>query len=156
MRRILLSSAGVALTLFAGGCVRYPPDYSPYYQSVPLGMSAVPRGRERHALVPDACLAYAEEIGPGGERLPPGCANAVNLMRMVESERDLVRGRKLGPAPAAPAATAAQRYIYGTDGATGGAIGVDIGRGPGTSQEEPVATPRPNTSTGGAAAKAAR
>lgn len=153
MRRILLSSAGVALTLLAGGCVRYPSDYSPHYQSVPLGLSAA-SGRERHVSVPDACLAYAEEIGPAGERLPAGCANAINLMQMVESERDLFRGRKLGPAPAAPAATAAQRYLYGTDGASG-AAGIDTGRGPGTSQEEPVATPRPNTNTG-TTAKAAR
>jgi type IV pilus biogenesis protein CpaD/CtpE len=154
MRRVLLPSAGVALALLAGGCVRYPSDYSPHYQSVPLGMSAV-SGRERHATVPDACLAYAEEIGPGGERLPAGCANAINLMQMVERERDLFHGRKLGPAPAAPAAHAAERYIDGTDGAVGGAAGTDIGRGPGTSQEEPVARPRPNTNTG-VTAKAAR
>src|SRR5262245_53820425 len=105
MRRVLLPSAGVALTLLAGGCVRYPSDYSPYYQSVPLGVSAI-SGRARHATatVPDACLAYAEEIGPGGERLPAGCANAINLMQMVERERDLHQGRTLGPALAAPAA----------------------------------------------------
>ena len=155
MRRVLLPSAGVALALLAGGCVRYPPDYSPYYQSVPLGVSAASRGRERHALVPEACLAYPEEIGPGGERLPPGCANALTLMGMVESKEDLVRPRKLGPAPAAPAAHAAQRYIDGTDGTVGGAAGTDIGRGTGTTQEEPVASPRPNTNTG-VTAKAAR
>jgi hypothetical protein len=150
MRRILLSSAGVAVALLAGGCVRYPPDYSPYYQSVPVVSAG---GRERHALVPKACLAYPDEIGPGGERLPPGCANAYTLMHMVERKPDLVHGRNLGRAPAAPAATAAQRYIYGTDGVVGGAAGTDSGRGPATSQEEPVARPRPNP---GATTKAAR
>src|SRR5262245_49270832 len=154
MRRILLSSAGVALTLLAGGCVRYPSDYSPYYQSVPLGMSAV-SGRQPYAPVPDACLAYAEDIGPGGERLPAGCANAVNLAHMVERKRDLFHGRPLGPAPAAPAATAAQRYIYGTDGLVGGAVGIDTGRGPGTTQEEPVPSPRPAPNPG-TTVKAAR
>jgi hypothetical protein len=153
MHRVLLSSAGVALTLLAGGCVRYPPDYSSYYQSVPLGVSAGSGGRERHALVPDACLNYGHDVGPAGERLPAGCANAYNLMRMVEREQDLVRGRKLGPAPAAPAARAAQRYIDGADGPIGGAAGTAPGRGPATSQEEPVARPRPNTDT---IAKAAR
>src|SRR5262245_9444131 len=154
MHRVLLSSAGVALTLLAGGCVRYPPDYSSYYQSVPLGVSAGPGGRGRYALVPDACLSYGhDDVGPAGERLPAGCANAYNLMRMVEREQDLVRPRKLGPAPAAPAARAAQRYIDGTDGPIGGAAGTDAGHGPATSQEEPVARPRPNTGT---VAKAAR
>lgn len=154
MRRALLLSAGIAVALLAGGCVRYPPDYSPYYQSVPLGVSAGPGGRERYALVPDACLDYGSgDVGPAGERLPAGCANAYNLMRMVEREQDLLRGRKLGLAPAAPAARAAQRYIDGTDTAIGGGAGGNTGRGPATTQEEPVATPRPNPGT---VAKAAR
>ena len=146
MRRALLWSAGMSVVLLAGGCVRYPPDYSPFYQSVPLGVSAGPGGRARYAVVPDACLSYGPgDVGPAGGRLPAGCANAYNLMRIVERERDLLRGRKLGPAPAAPAARAAQRYIDGTDNFVGGAAGIDAGRGPATSQEEPVASPRQAT-----------
>jgi type IV pilus biogenesis protein CpaD/CtpE len=54
---------------------------------------------------------------------PPGCANAYNLQRMVVQEDDLVYGRELDPAVAAPAARAAQRYIDGrTDPVLGGGV----------------------------------
>ena len=41
---------------------------------------------------------------------------------MAEREGDLLRGRRLGPAPAAPSARAAQKYIYGTEGSLGAGI----------------------------------
>jgi hypothetical protein len=41
---------------------------------------------------------------------------------MAERQSDLVRGRPLGAAPAAPSARAAQEYIYGTKGTLGGGV----------------------------------
>jgi hypothetical protein len=58
-----------------------------------------------------------------GPRVPPGCANAYNLLHMVERERDLVEGRKLGQAPAGPSARAAQKYLYGSTGPLGASVG---------------------------------
>lgn len=57
----------------------------------------------------DACVALA---GEGSTRqLPPGCANAVNLMRMVERPAELRKGSDGGSALAAPVGRAAQRYL---------------------------------------------
>jgi hypothetical protein len=143
MHRIVLSFVVIAVLLPSGGCVRYPPDHSPYYQAVPLG-AVDRRGRERYAMVPEACLVHDPAgVGLGEDRLPPGCANAYNLERMADRGGDLVRGRPLGPAAAAPAARAAQSYIDGTDGtdgATGGAAGGVGGGGVATTQEEAVGT----------------
>ena len=99
-----------------------PPDYSPHYTHVAVMNEA---GKTRRVLVPEACLA-AERQSPadtGDPRLPPGCANAFNLQRMAERKRDLTQGRPLGPAPAAPATRAAQKYLDGRDTpALGGAF----------------------------------
>ncbi|NJM35453.1 MAG: hypothetical protein HC850_12920 [Rhodomicrobium sp.] len=89
-----------------------PPDYSPNHVPIKLVSDS---GREKTKLVPEACLMpddqSAADYGPA--RLPPGCANNYNLQRIVERKRDLTNGRPLGPAPAAPASRAAQRYIDG-------------------------------------------
>jgi hypothetical protein len=61
---------------------------------------------------PDACLAIAD-AREGAPRLPTGCANALNLQRMVERPDDLRRGRDTGPSFAAPVAQAAERYLRG-------------------------------------------
>ena len=62
----------------------------------------------------------------------PGCANAHNLQRMAERQSDLVRGRPLGAAPAAPTARAAQEYIYGMPRGT---LGGGLPRLPGTTPQ---------------------
>jgi hypothetical protein len=91
-----------------------PPDYSPGYVQVPVA-SPDHSGRVYHERVPEACLVPdPTDKGLGGNRLPPGCANNANLVAMAERKRDVTKGRKLGPAPAAPSARAAQKYIYGT------------------------------------------
>ena len=61
--------------------------------------------------LPRACLS---DVGmrPGGF-LPPGCANALNLLGMVADKRDLLQGREMGPAFVAPAAAAVERYLGG-------------------------------------------
>jgi hypothetical protein len=98
-----------------------PPDYSPDYTSVPV---VAPNGKTRWVLVPKACLVPdATEPPLLGPHLPPGCANAHNLQRMAERKSDLVYGRPLGAAPAAPTARAAQEYIYGKKGDLPGTLG---------------------------------
>ena len=59
---------------------------------------------------------------PLADGLPAGCANDYNLLHMAEREGDLLRGRRLGAAPAAPSARAAEKYIYGGDGPLGAGI----------------------------------
>jgi hypothetical protein len=107
-------------TVYWGTFPQQPPDYSPDYASVPV---VDHKGRTRYVLVPRACLTpdgtEPQFLGP---HLPPGCANAHNLQRMAERQSDLVRGRPLGAAPAAPTARAAQEYIYGTKGTLGGGL----------------------------------
>jgi len=112
-----------------------PPDYSPDYVYVPA-----------YGLVPRACEAPDPTMVPHlGPRLPPGCANAYNLLRMAERKSDLVHGRPLGAAPAAPTARAAQEYIYGAKGTLGGGLPRTPGSpppGPGAESEteKPAAT----------------
>ena len=104
-------------TVYWGTFPEQPPDYSPDYTSVPV---VDPDGRTRRELVPIACLVPdATEPRLLGPHLPPGCANAHNLQRMAERKSDLVYGRPLGAAPAAPTARAAQEYIYGAKATLG-------------------------------------
>ena len=129
---VLRSTAILIAALTAGSCRDFepepslaPPDYSPQFTKV-----AVVRddGREKHVLVPEACLSPGDQSPAdyGPERLPPGCANNYNLQKMAARKRDLVKGRPLGPAPAAPAARAAQQYIDGRHDTTlGGGVRPD-------------------------------
>jgi hypothetical protein len=137
----------VIMLLPLAGCAQLPPDYSPNYSYVPV---VAPDGRVRYVLAPDACLTPDPTDRQLGPRLPPGCANAANLLAMADRKRDVVQGRKLGLAPAAPAARAAQRYIYGPRdsreplGAGVGRPGLGIAPA-GTTVEPEVSTVAPNT-----------
>lgn len=111
------------LAILAGCATETPPDYSPNYSYVPVAGGGSGKTMAGSMLVPNACLgppADVEEQGAGqymniipslGSHLPPGCANAYNLQRMAESQRDLIEGRQMGPAPASPTVRAARRYI---------------------------------------------
>jgi hypothetical protein len=116
-----------ALTLAASllsGCAQVPSVPSSEFVSVPVPTT------DRHGITrmravtwPEACLSPDPTAEPIlGENLPPGCANNYNLLRMTERQEDLVRGRRLGAAPAAPAVRAAQRYIYGGEGPLGAGV----------------------------------
>jgi hypothetical protein len=97
-----------------------PPDYSPDYSYVPVVGAD---GRTRMVLLPNACLVPDPTGLPTlGPHLPPGCANAHNLLRTAERKSDLLHGRPLGAAPASPTARAAQEYIYGAKGTLGGGL----------------------------------
>jgi type IV pilus biogenesis protein CpaD/CtpE len=112
--------ASVLAVAVLPACAERPPDYSPHYVQVPV----TSQNRVSHyALTPEACLVPdPTDTGLGGSRLPPGCANNANLLAMAEQKRDLVKGRKLGAAPASPSARAAQKYIYGSEGTLGGGV----------------------------------
>lgn len=119
-------------TIVLVGCASQPEDdYSPGYSYI---ATAGGSGKgDGSVLVPDACLGKPADTKPtsadtpmtiipdAGPHLPPGCANAYNLQRMAESERDLVEGRRMGTAAAAPTTRAARRYIYGEEAPLGGA-----------------------------------
>lgn len=120
--------------LLLSGCVSEPaPDYAPGYSYVSTNPGGSQKGIGGSVLAPDACLGPPADTPPSraatamtivpelGPHLPPGCANAYNLQRMVESQRDLVEGRQMGPAAGAPTARAARRYIYGDEAPLGGA-----------------------------------
>jgi len=115
MRRvegIWLKVAVFAILPALAGCVSPPADHAPGYVLLPPGVALGPTNRR--VVVPEACFiqepAFLDTAGP---MLPPGCANAYNLAAMVERKSDLLRGRRLAPAPAAPTARAARRYIDG-------------------------------------------
>ncbi len=128
----------VLLGVGTAGCQTEPePDYSPGYSYVSTGAGSA-KGPGGSVLAPDACLGEPADTDPSlastsqtitpqlGPHLPPGCANAYNLQRMVESQRDLVEGRSMGPARAAPGVRAAKRYFYGEeDDPLGGANNQD-------------------------------
>jgi hypothetical protein len=122
--------------LLLAGCANNPQqraDYSPGYSYVSTDTGGSEKSVGGSVLAPNACLAEPiDEDKPAaatdltvvsgvGAHLPPGCANAYNLQRMAESQRDLVEGRRMGPAPAAPTARAARRYLDGEEEPMGGA-----------------------------------
>lgn len=139
MTHPLVFRAALALPLVAlAGCANndkpQPQDYSPGYSYVATNASGgSEKGVGGSVLAPDACLAEPadDDLSPAatdltivsgvGTHLPPGCANAYNLQRMAESQRDLVEGRRMGPAAGAPTARAARRYLYGDETPIGGA-----------------------------------
>jgi len=124
-------------SVYWGTFPEQPPDYSPDYVSVPV---VGRNGRTHYVLVPKACLVPDATEPPFlGPHLPPGCANAYNLQRMAERQSDLVRGRPLGAAPAAPTARAAQEYIYGPKSTLPGTLGGGLPSGPGTVPQGPGA-----------------
>jgi hypothetical protein len=117
----------VLLGLIIAGCQTEPlPDYSPGYSYISTRGGST-KGADGSVLAPDACLGEPADTDPSlastsqtispplGPHLPPGCANAYNLQRMVESQRDLVEGRRMGPARAAPGVRAAKHYLYGEE-----------------------------------------
>ncbi|MER9654833.1 hypothetical protein NKJ26_15135 [Mesorhizobium sp. M0152] len=122
--------------LFLAGCVNNPQlrqDYSPGYSYVSTDTGGSQKGVTGSVLAPNACLAEPADddnsaartnltiVSGVGSHLPSGCANAYNLQRMAESQRDLVEGRRMGPAAAAPTARAARRYLDGEETPIGGA-----------------------------------
>ncbi|WP_292446096.1 hypothetical protein [Mesorhizobium sp.] len=131
-----IAFCSVLPALLLAGCVNSPQqrqDYSPGYSYVSTETGGSEKGVSGSVLAPDACLAEPADddnsaaktdltiVSGVGSHLPSGCANAYNLQRMAESQRDLVEGRRMGPAAAAPTARAARRYLNGEEAPIGGA-----------------------------------
>ena len=124
-------------SVYWGSFPEQPPDYSPDYTSVPV---VGRNGKTRWVMVPKSCLVPdATEPPLLGPHLPPGCANAYNLQRMAERKSDLVHGRALSAAPAAPTARAAQEYIYGKKETLPGTLGGGLPSVPGSPAQGPGA-----------------
>jgi hypothetical protein len=105
---------GLVLALLAG-CKTHlePASYSPDYQTIT-------RADGRVEIIPVECLKPSAEDEFGTDEdfvplLPPGCANNLTLLQMVEQRSDLMQGRETGPTMAAPVGRAAQVYIDGYD-----------------------------------------
>lgn len=104
------------LMVMLSGCKTHlePVSYSPDYR-------AMTRADGRVELIPVECLkASAEDKFDTDEEafvplLPPGCANNLTLLQMVEQRSDVMEGRVSGPTMAAPVGRAAQVYIDGYD-----------------------------------------
>ncbi|QFI65874.1 hypothetical protein [Sinorhizobium alkalisoli] len=110
----------VALSLTAVACSgSHPQPYSPNYSYVsmrgaPAKAGIVRKGydeAESQVLVPDACITPDTADQP--LYLPSGCANNLNLQFMAQNQGDLIQGRQMGPAMAAPVARAAKNYLDG-------------------------------------------
>lgn len=150
MRRPTILALSLAAALLGlSGCMQTPADYSPNYSYVSVESERHP-GRVKKVLAPDACLGPSEEEdvdreGEAPRRLPPGCANAYALQRMTERERDLVKGRPLGKAPAVVSARAAQKVLNkeGTPLAGANEQGGGNGPGGGDTLEEPTTSSAP-------------
>jgi hypothetical protein len=124
---VLRLTASVLAVVAVPACAQLPPDYSPRYVQMPVASQNHPDRAVHYEPVPEACLVPdPTDTRMGSPRLPPGCANNANLLAMVEHKRDVVEGRKLGAAPAAPSARAAQKYIYGSPGTLGAGVNPSI------------------------------
>lgn len=98
---------------------------------------------ERYVVTPPACPNWSKP--PGGDPTNTvgsnfGCATATNLGLMVANPRDLLIGRKPGPADAEPALRAIQNYRSGkpvvlTDDLHGQAQPTATNNGPGASAD---------------------
>lgn len=81
-----------------------------YRQVMPTSGASAPRAA---TIVPNLCQTQPDETGL--VTLPPGCANDLNLQLMVVEPQDLIRGREMGPALAAPVADAANEHVHGRE-----------------------------------------
>ena len=62
----------------------------------------------QEVLLPQACLNH--DSWPHPDLPPASCTQALTLVRMVEDQNDILRGRELGPALSSTAANAAARH----------------------------------------------
>ena len=66
----------------------------------------------QEVILPESCLS--SDGWPDPNLPPASCTQALTLVRMVENQDDLLRGRTLGPALSATAARAAARHLERT------------------------------------------
>jgi hypothetical protein len=152
MRGLLISLGGVVMATLLSGCYHsrefpdygeLPPDYSPRYTTMSI---VTPSGKEKRVIVPEACLTPEpdSEAEMGVSRIPPGCANNWNTLRMAERKGDVMRGRRMDKAPGATVSRAAQRYLDGRAPLGGG---VEGGYGSSTAAPEAATASPPTQAT---------
>lgn len=69
---------------------------------------------DHEVLLPTRCAGaglWDSDIADSSEGLPLGCTTSMNLSAMIDNRDDLLRGRPLGPAAAAPAVDIARHYL---------------------------------------------
>jgi len=119
--------------------------------TLPAAPDAVPKNAllvvvERYVVTPPDCPNWTKSPSDDHENAQSsnfGCADANNLGLMVADPRDLVIGRQLGPAGAAQAGLAIQRYRAGQ---TTPLIGTQAGQTYGTTQSGPGGGGAPSSS----------
>ncbi len=107
--------------------------------TLPAAPDAVPKNAllvvvERYVVTPPDCPNWTKSSSGDHENADTsnfGCSDATNLGLMVADPRDLVIGRQLGPAGAAQAGLAIQRYRAGQ---TSPLLGTQAGQTYGSSQ----------------------
>lgn len=112
----LLGCMGILASCVGNQPQPYSPNYS-YLSLQDARPGVVRKGYDKSmsaqsVLVPDACITPDTADDP--VYLPSGCSNNLNLQHMAARKQDLIQGREMGPAMAAPVARAAQNYIDGT------------------------------------------
>jgi len=71
---------------------------------------------DRYVVTPPACPQWSGEAATGHSNVPSsnfGCATANNFALMIENPRDLMTGRRLGPADGEPTIESVERYRTG-------------------------------------------
>jgi len=110
--------------------------------TLPAAPDAVPRNAllvviERYVVTPPNCPNWTKSPSDDHENAQTsnfGCSDVTNLGLMVADPRDLVIGRQLGPAGAAQAGLAVQRYRAGQ---TSPLLGTQAGQTYGTTSSGP-------------------
>jgi pilus assembly protein CpaD len=68
---------------------------------------------DRYVVTPPACPQWSEAAATGHSNVPSsnfGCSTANNFALMIDNPRDLMTGRRLGPADAEPTIESVERY----------------------------------------------
>jgi type IV pilus biogenesis protein CpaD/CtpE len=87
---------------------RITPQIDPYAQDGDATVTI-----RRVVYTASACLREGNPIAGGGTTLPLGCANALNLQRMVANQDELINNLGSDSVETMPAAAAIQRYRTG-------------------------------------------
>lgn len=111
------SLCGLAILSMIGGCSLGRDDshnWSTGYREVKTSAPAVDASGQYGTtlIVPAKCRTDIDaQDQEDVVSLPSGCANDLNLQRMVVQPSDLIRGRDMGPARAKPMADAARDVL---------------------------------------------
>jgi pilus assembly protein CpaD len=118
---------------------------------------------DRYVVTPPTCSEWSGPSATGHTNVPNsnfGCATATDFALMVDNPRDLMTGRRLGPADAEPAIEAVARYRNGqvkpflSSGASDSASAAQQSSSTGSSGSSQSVSPSASGGGGGASAGA--